>query len=919
MVYKTFQWKIYTTPHFDLYYYPEEEPALSRVASMAESAYETLSKKFNFKITKKIPLIFYRTHAEFEQTNVLLNFIPEGVGAFAEPVRNRMVLPIDLPDQRLQKLILHELTHIFEFEFFFQGKVGKNLINQPPQWFMEGLASFMAKDEDAFARMILRDAVFNDHIPSITQEGVYGYFAYRFGHALFDFIENRWGEEGLRFFFYEFRTNVGRSVEKAVKRSFQMPSDELDRKFRMYLRKKYLPLLVNKGEPQEYGKPFIVNLKERAHALSPVLFPSSDLVAAVSTYQGDVDVVLYDIRGKEILVNMTPGLINKYEYMVATFLEVGPDMGRDIALSPDGNIIAFIGRKGRGRILFLLDLLKRKYVKTFSFPQWDKERAPVFSPDGKSIVFQAWRKNQQDLVKVDIETGKTTVLTDDPYYDGAACFSPDGKTLVYSSETKEGMNLFALNTPTGEIKQLTFSEGNHIDATFDPSGKWLYYAWDREDAYNIYRMELATGKVEQLTNVATGCFQPAVGTTLEGKPLLLFTSYYNNRFNIYRAEDPPTLQTFEEKGEPQVRRAKPFTPIIEVPMIEENKKGEPKFSLKFEDGGVEVGVNTDQTIVSHSYLRFSDILGNSHLVVNLESISTYSDSQVTYFDLGHRTQWGLSAYDRRSYFITYDYLLSGGRFGRRERALRYTGAFGFLQYPFSLYHRLELGGGWESRSINYPVIFQDDLGNIRTTTIKYKDNYPYLFASFHGDTTLYRSFGPLAGRRYALSYYLAPSLQEPPKTYLLDLDFRQYLPLSRRSLIAWRLYGATSGGQIPYILSFGGLDTLRGYDFREFYGDTVAFTNIELRFPLIDSLRFPFMEFRQIRGRIFCDIGAGWFKDEPFRFVRDNRLDQGKASIGIGFTVRFIGLDWNWDFARRWDFKNLQKEVRTSFWIGRSF
>ena len=47
-----------------------------------------------------MPLIFYATHSAFEQNNIILNFIPEGVGAFASPVRFRMVLPIDLPDAR---------------------------------------------------------------------------------------------------------------------------------------------------------------------------------------------------------------------------------------------------------------------------------------------------------------------------------------------------------------------------------------------------------------------------------------------------------------------------------------------------------------------------------------------------------------------------------------------------------------------------------------------------------------------------------------------------------------------------------------------------------------------------------------------------------------------------------------------------
>jgi hypothetical protein len=221
IVYDTFKWSVYHSTHFDIYFYEEERPALQRVVDSAESAYLDLSRKFNFQVSKKIPLIYYATHSAFEQTNVMLNFVPEGVGAFAEPARNRMVLPIDMPDNELLELITHELTHIFEYEILFQGKFGKNITANPPTWLMEGLASFMAQDENSRDRMVLRDAVVNDRIPRISLNPQ-GYFAYRFGHAVFQFIQEKWGWDGLRDFIYEYRNTLGNSVDRALKRAFDL-------------------------------------------------------------------------------------------------------------------------------------------------------------------------------------------------------------------------------------------------------------------------------------------------------------------------------------------------------------------------------------------------------------------------------------------------------------------------------------------------------------------------------------------------------------------------------------------------------------------------------------------------------------------------------------------------------------------------
>ncbi|HSN67964.1 MAG TPA: hypothetical protein VLV48_01880, partial [Thermoanaerobaculia bacterium] len=66
IAYDKFEWKIYRSTHFDVYFYKEEEKALQKVVSFAESAYDDLARKFNFQISERIPLIYYATHSDFE-------------------------------------------------------------------------------------------------------------------------------------------------------------------------------------------------------------------------------------------------------------------------------------------------------------------------------------------------------------------------------------------------------------------------------------------------------------------------------------------------------------------------------------------------------------------------------------------------------------------------------------------------------------------------------------------------------------------------------------------------------------------------------------------------------------------------------------------------------------------------------------
>ena len=113
--YDKFEWHIYKTDHFEIYYYPENEQHLERVASYAESAYQQVSSDLRHDLNQRVPLIIFKTHSEFEQQNIAPGAAQEGVLAFAEGERNRMVLPIDLPSDLLYGLIVHELTHVFQY------------------------------------------------------------------------------------------------------------------------------------------------------------------------------------------------------------------------------------------------------------------------------------------------------------------------------------------------------------------------------------------------------------------------------------------------------------------------------------------------------------------------------------------------------------------------------------------------------------------------------------------------------------------------------------------------------------------------------------------------------------------------------------------------------------------------------------
>lgn len=953
IVYDRFEWQIYHSTHFDVYFYEEERPALQRVVNFAESAYDDLSRKFNFQISKKVPLIYYATHSAFEQTNVMLMFIPEGVGAFAEPVKNRMVLPIDMPDEKLLELITHELTHIFEYEILFQGRLGKELTTSPPTWFMEGLASFMAQDEDSRDRMVLRDAVVNDTLPSIISP-VGGFFAYRYGHAAFKFIVEKWGWDGLRDFIYEYRNALGNNVEKPLKRAFDLTPEEFNSRFRTWLRKQYLPALVAKGEPVEYGEPFTADRDVASQEIAPVPSPSGDLLAALTTYKEDVDVALFNVPERKLMRNLSRGYEDEYEYIISQSLTTGPVAGRDLAFSPTGDQIALFVKKERGRNLLLINALTG--VIDRSIPMIvEQQLSPAFSPDASKVIFQAFQGNQADIFSYDLGSKTLTNLTSDAFFDSSPTYSPDGEWVIYSSVVDGFAKLFRLQVsdPTKRF-QLTRGQWNDVDAWVSPDGKRVFFSSDRQTgrnavdaaklleaeeararregdtppadplnfaAFNIYSLDLASGDVLQYTDVIGGCFTPVVYTGTGGKERMVFASYYKQRWRLYTAPTDKPLHEAEKTVLPSSpmlpNERTSFLPPVEVAIDPEKVEKYGGFRLFIDDVQVNAGVNSDQTFVSRSVIYMSDMLGNRRFIASLDSVSTFSNFDFLYFDQRRRTNWGVRLFDNRSYFVASDF--QTGQFERVQRYYRETAIMGLISYPFTRYHRLDFGAGYMLRDIDFPQFVERD-GQLVRVFLPRKDEFPLASTTFSGDSAQFKSFGPISGRRYNISATYALDMEEGGAlTNNYVAEFRQYFQTSSRSLLAARLFAGVSEGNAPDIFYFGGLNTLRGYDFRTFVGNRAMYANLEFRFPLVDVLATPIFAITQIRGSLFFDIGGAYFKGEDFKFFEDDRLVNGRGSVGYGISANIFGLELHWDFARQTDLHDTDDKFQTSFWIGDTF
>ena len=173
--YRDFEWEVLKTPHFDINFTKGYRDLAARTAVILEYGYAKLSRDFSHQIRWRIPVIVYGSHSAFQQTNVTWSLIPEGVQAFAEPMRKRMVLHFPGSNKDYVHTVVHELVHIFTFDMVYgsllQSIFSRNFLFQIPLWFAEGTAEYYSVGYDGTAEMFMRDATVYDYLVDLDRAG----------------------------------------------------------------------------------------------------------------------------------------------------------------------------------------------------------------------------------------------------------------------------------------------------------------------------------------------------------------------------------------------------------------------------------------------------------------------------------------------------------------------------------------------------------------------------------------------------------------------------------------------------------------------------------------------------------------------------------------------------------------------------
>jgi Tol biopolymer transport system component len=861
--YRDFDWNFIQTPHFDIYYYGGEKDLADFTAEVAEESYEQISIHLRWDLKRRVSIMVYNSHNEFQQTNVVGTYMREGIGGVTELFKNRVVFPFEGNYEQFRHVIHHELVHAMINDMVYGGRM-QNVVSsrtriRVPIWSNEGLAEYLSSNWDTKADMVMRDVSIHERMPSVKELNFF--MAYKGGQSLWRFIAGKYGREKVGDIFRSMKKT--QNDEKGYEAALGMNYDDLTKQWHKYLKKEYWPDVKNRDPIEDISERLTDHKKERNfYNVSPAISPDGSMVAVLSDENGYFDIQILDaITGKKIKKLVKGNRSVNFEEL--KWLQPG------LSWSPDNKKIVVAAKAGRSDVLHIID------VETTKSEKFELDMDGVFSaswsPNGKVIAFVGQLGNSSDLYLFDLETKKEKKITDDIFTDSYPSWNSEGTKIVFVSDRGEHISgayegfmydhdykqtdIYTVNISDGKIQRITETTYNESHPVWANQTDTLFYTSDFNGVWNLFLHPInsSSDKAYPITNVLTGIQQPTIS---KDNSMIIFAGYANIGWDLYSISNPLNLKkknvaptqfvlglNSEESEISDLRKHKSnLQPKNEIGQysnwifakgydyqnssLDSEKKTEKSVSIdsiKVDGSYISKAYKTRFTLdlvsgnlqISNvfgtsgmTYFSFSDILGDHQISFGTEMVLTLENSDY-FFQYGYlknKTDFYFSAFQNANFFQI-DYWTLG--------RLRHYGVQAYASQPFSRFQRIDYGLSWHN--INYSILEQrlNSFGQteyITTSTNKYSTVLPSM--SWVYDNSVFGFTGPIDGLRQNTTLTVSPGYgSNKLKFQTLKSDIRKYWRLGKDYTFAIRgFFGSSIGdnkqkfflGGVPYLLSGGG-------------------------------------------------------------------------------------------------------------------
>lgn len=543
-------WQIYESKHFKLYSYEDSNPQTQRAEqssydgkgmmvdwylSVLEKAYENNSRRFGVNTFEdKIPVIIYNSRKDFEETNVTPALIPRTLGGFTETqYKKRVVLPFDGSKEIMRHVLEHELTHSFQVEIL------KKQAPNAPLWFIEGMAEHNSKSWDAEADLILRDAYFNNLLPSLQRNSfAYGYLLYKYGEFAVNYINDNCKSEEVKDPIKEIISETKKSSfdEALQKNCREMTLEGLDQSLRAELGKRY-------GELKNKD---VVYFKSQLLAKNSTLLDANNYFFITQTDYFGRDAIYLNYRQDNGIKIVSEKIAESERYKTQELYAKAKILG---------NKIAYIFRKDNNDAVviqeFQLDEKQKIRLGSKKEYSWKEIRdiSDLVFTSSSSLALIGSNNEFEQIYQFDSDSRELKIIVPGNNNFKGLAYSHSLKILVTAIENdaenkKTNLDLISIDSVNGKIQRLTQTLENETGSDFSPDGKSLLFVSDKGLGYNLYSYNFENGIVSKLTDARIGVFNPK----WLSESVVAFNTFSKAEFGVYAMPLPKTASLKNKKG-----------------------------------------------------------------------------------------------------------------------------------------------------------------------------------------------------------------------------------------------------------------------------------------------------------------------------------------------------------------------------------
>lgn len=948
--YETFDFKILSTPHFDLYNYLDNDSIIQNLGIQSERWYRRHQQILKDTFTIKNPVIIYNNHADFQQTDVIGGLIGVGTGGVTEALKNRVVMPFLQTYNQTDHVLGHELVHAFQYHMIIHGdSTSLNNMQNLPLWMVEGLAEYLSIGRtDAHTAMWMRDAVISEDIPTLKEMSVNPkYFPYRYGQAFWSFATGVYGDTVIAPLFVE-TAKVG--YDLAMRRILKIDEKTFSSVWKNTLIEAYKPFMND--TIKTVGNTMFSAKNAGEMNLSPVYSPDGRFIAFLSEKDVlSIDLYLADAKTGKIISKLSRAT-NRFHIDDFSYVESSG------TFSPDGNRFAYVAFSKGKNTLIVTETVKGKTMEEIEISGLSAFNDPSWSPDGRYIALSGLKNGKTDLYIYDYVNHELTQLTNDLYSEIQPSWSSDSRKLVFVSDRGSDTNLDSLvfgsfklsmlDLETNEIEVLDFFPGaDNFNPQFSADNLSIYFLSNADGMRNLYEYELGTGRIQKMTKYFTGIsgitqYSPAI-TVNKTNDDIAYTVFRNGKYTIYQAnssefprfEVSPDSVDFTAATLPPLKNlspiavvAEPYNRKVETAPVDSfsTRDYAPKLGLTYisNNGGFGVGTSAMGTgFAGGVNALFTDMLNNHQLYAGAQLNGEIYDfgAQAIYLNRKGTLTWGGGLSHIPYAFMdwpdieTYpDSVNNGTRYIESWPLYRIfqDQATVLGQIPFSQTLRLEAGASFSRYYFRKDLYeshylirdgFRYYLGADREKGEAPEGfNLGQVYLAYVGDNSRFGVTAPLDGTRYR---FQVERYFGQYNYYSTLADYRRYFFTNPFSFafrgLYYARYGDSNFGFSSNQMFVGSEYLVRGYNVsqqelsvqenlsvNQLLGTRMAVFNAEIRFPFTGPRRLALIKSGLLYSDlgVFLDAGLAWSQDQAVELKWNPGGEAASPIVSAGATLR---------------------------------